>query len=238
MKHILKPAAESIKNDVVTSVFVKNTDQELMDLLDVSFLDDDELYRFGKIQSPGSRTRFLAGRWLCKTILGAVLRQKNIPLKLARSGKVYCALQNAPLFSLSHSGDWVGISVRSNFEVGMDIEQVRYDRNVATIAERYFHRNENRYVHEQGYSGFYDIWTRKEAWAKLTGKGLQHVLSREDVFAIEATGKITFIHYSIEPDYRCCVASGESPRVHQAWRLDFREGLIPILERPSFPSGM
>ena len=72
-------------------------------------------------------------------------------------------------FSISHSGGlWACILGKS--PCGMDLQENRLCRQDA-IAARYFTDAEAEYVKQDGISGFYRIWTRREALAKFTGLG-------------------------------------------------------------------
>ena len=94
-------------------------------------------------------------------------------------GKPY--LQEIPLFfSLSHSHGTV-LCVVSEVEVGADIQ---YSRDTVTVdpdweqrlLERFFSEQEkqewSRLAREERRDYFYRQWTRKEAYGKLTGKGI------------------------------------------------------------------
>lgn len=82
-------------------------------------------------------------------------------------------------FSLSHSEECV-ICAISHKEIGADIQQIKqvdYDK----IISRFFTPLEYEYysqINSQGEkeSYFYKLWTRKEAYAKCTGKGLAGIL--------------------------------------------------------------
>lgn len=72
-------------------------------------------------------------------------------------------------FSISHSGGlWACILGKS--PCGMDLQENRLCRQDA-IAARYFTDAEAEFVKQDGISGFYRIWTRREALAKFTGLG-------------------------------------------------------------------
>ena len=71
--------------------------------------------------------------------------------------------------SVSHSGGlWA--CVVSDRPCGLDLQEVRpvaADR----LAERFFMESEAAYIKEAGLTGFYELWTRREALAKYTGLG-------------------------------------------------------------------
>jgi len=70
-------------------------------------------------------------------------------------------------------------------EVGVDVERVRPLDDLETLAERVFSRRERetlqRLTGPQRLNGFFNAWTRKEAFIKALGEGLSHPLDRFDV---------------------------------------------------------
>ena len=72
-------------------------------------------------------------------------------------------------FSISHSGGlWACILGKDR--CGIDLQENQSCRQ-DDIAARYFTNTEADYVKQSGLSGFYRIWTRREALAKYTGLG-------------------------------------------------------------------
>lgn len=59
--------------------------------------------------------------------------------------------------------------------IGVDIQKER-KANIAKISRRYFTDEEIQYVESYGAEGFFRLWTRKEAYCKYTGLGLEEVL--------------------------------------------------------------
>ncbi|MBE6679177.1 MAG: 4'-phosphopantetheinyl transferase superfamily protein [Ruminococcaceae bacterium] len=101
---------------------------------------------------------------LCAKELCAV----DAPVVLkGESGKPYFA--DLPIkFSASHSGGRVILAV-SDREIGADIQKVN-PRSVR-VAKRFFTERECEYVGDNC-ERFFEIWTKKEAYAKWHGKGL------------------------------------------------------------------
>ena len=89
-------------------------------------------------------------------------------LLVSKDGKPYFAGIDLP-FSLSHSGDYI-VCLFSSYVCGVDIQEKR-EASYIEIAERFYLRHEIDYVKENGLDGFYDIWTRREAYGKMTGIG-------------------------------------------------------------------
>lgn len=103
------------------------------------------------------------------------LRDKE-PLPLAfrygEKGKPY--FRDYPFyFNLSHSGDYV-LCALSTKEVGADVQQHRAGAG-GRIAARYFSEQERAALESCKGGGdelFFRLWTRKEAYGKLTGEGI------------------------------------------------------------------
>lgn len=123
-------------------------------------------------------------------------------------------------FNLSHSGDYVACVV-SEREVGIDVEGHRQVRK--GIAERFFSKEEFEWMSKGDYvDRFFRLWTIKEAYAKLVGKGIAqmiddihidmdndsdnahnvNVITKKDDYPVN----VRFAEYSLEPDYRLAVA--------------------------------
>ncbi len=95
----------------------------------------------------------------------------NALIKRGEYGKPY--FENVPIcFSISHSGD-IWACLMADFNVGMDIQlykQLKYEK----VARRFFQGNEVEYIKSQGIDTFFQVWIRKEAFVKYTGKGFAH----------------------------------------------------------------
>ncbi|HEX7056350.1 MAG TPA: 4'-phosphopantetheinyl transferase superfamily protein [Bacilli bacterium] len=119
-------------------------------------------------------------------------------------------------FNVSHSGCWV-VCAFARFPVGVDIERVRPIR--FQIAERFFAAEEAaalRQLPEADRSDyFFDIWTLKESYIKLDGRGLALPLDafwfRQErngyVLADGPRKPVCVRHYAIDPHYKCAVCA-------------------------------
>lgn len=121
-------------------------------------------------------------------------------------------------FSLSHSGDYV-LCVMSRREVGADIQQWR-TCNTKRLAERFFSDQENEVLeqirrnqgsHEEA-EFFFRLWARKEAYGKLTGRGIPDsagvnlLPGREE---LPEGGKLQWLELSDFPGYSMAVCRYE-----------------------------
>jgi phosphopantetheinyl transferase len=87
--------------------------------------------------------------------------------------------------SYSHSGDLCVLAHSRSFGVGIDLEsQARViEKDYRKIAERFFSESEKELLkalsEAQFQDAFLDLWTKKEAYAKLTRTGLSHTLKTD-----------------------------------------------------------
>ena len=83
-------------------------------------------------------------------------------------------------FNISHAGDYV-VGVLSDCEVGCDIE--KNDNAPLEIAEHYFYSSELDYIKnaDDKNKAFFTLWTLKESYMKMTGKGMSLALDAFEV---------------------------------------------------------
>jgi 4'-phosphopantetheinyl transferase len=88
-------------------------------------------------------------------------------------------------FNLSHSGGLALIAVAMARDVGVDIERIDDSVNVGEVAEHFFSPVElatlTALPPPQRILGFFNCWTRKEAYIKARGMGLSIALDSFDV---------------------------------------------------------
>ncbi len=115
-------------------------------------------------------------------------------------------------FNFSHTGPYL-LCALSAYPVGVDIECIK-PRSASL--PRYALTTEEYDRYEQlgsDWRAFYTLWTKKEAWCKYTGEGLQRSLkktpSEEGVFLRSYEGK----------DFCACVCGEEAPPQEMIWLL-------------------
>lgn len=86
-----------------------------------------------------------------------------------------------PYVSISHSGHYVGVALNRNEPVGLDIENRVLPRQIDKLSKR-FSLEEQKIIDQEGETGFYRIWTGREALGKSLEGGLEIALSL-NVFA-------------------------------------------------------
>ncbi|MDO4745548.1 MAG: 4'-phosphopantetheinyl transferase superfamily protein [Bacillota bacterium] len=143
-----------------------------------------ELYIIEKYKN---RYPFLKGRRLTDALILDCLKEygiENPEVQRTDKGKPYSTTGDVHL-SVSHTKE-LFLCIIDEAPVGIDVE-VRRATNFDKISHRYFTAEEKAYIDENGEAGFFKIWTRKEAYSKLTGRGLEEiikgtpVLERDDV---------------------------------------------------------
>ncbi len=119
-------------------------------------------------------------------------------------GKPY--LKNYPFyFNISHSGNYV-FCVISNQEVGADI-QLKQQQVNERLLQRFFATEEKAYWEQCNTDAekrdfFYRMWCRKEAYGKLTGKGIGEAVS---VNMCLEQPSICIKEYNLSEDYQIAV---------------------------------
>ena len=129
------------------------------------------------------RARRLEGR---KQSLGAGLlleyvQKKHYKSPESRQGAQHTREENTN-YNLSHSGDYVICAV-SNRPIGCDIEKIK--EAPVKVAERYFAKSEAEYLKsldaETQDEEFFRLWTIKESYTKMNGRGLSMGLKTFEV---------------------------------------------------------
>ncbi len=152
-----------------------------------SSLDPDECARAGRFVFERHRVRYSVAHGVLRHLLGGYLgvAPEDVQFARARYGKPYLARNGGMRFNLAHSGDRALIAVSVDRELGVDLEDVRRDRDVVGIADHFFSPAEAASLkalpaHDR-VAAFYRCWTRKEAYIKACGTGLAMRLDSFDV---------------------------------------------------------
>src|SRR5262249_14172187 len=131
-----------------------------------TILSDDERDRARRYACQASRSRFVVGRALLRTILARYLNMTpcKVRFRLCPQGKPILDGPDTTLhFNVSHSHTLVLIAVTERGEVGIDVERVRPFANDLGLAERYFSPRECRMLRlltpERRTEAFFHAWT-------------------------------------------------------------------------------
>ena len=153
-------------------------------------LSDAERQRASRFVFDRDAHRFIVARARLRQLLAARLgvRPESVELVYGAHGKPALAFPGADSdlrFNVSHRDDVAVYALAFGREVGIDVEAVRTIRDADAIAARSFSHRENEAYRDldprDKLLGFYNCWTRKEAFVKALGDGLSHRLDRFDV---------------------------------------------------------
>ena len=153
-------------------------------------LSPDECTKAERFHFPKDRDRSIAARAVLRLILSRYLEVKPNDLRFSynRFGKpalVGHSGADAVHFNMSHSGELALYAIARGREIGVDVEHVREEFASEQIAVRFFSPNEVAMLRALPFNmrtqGFFNCWTRKEAYIKARGEGLSFPLDRFDV---------------------------------------------------------
>lgn len=157
---------------------VKMENSELDESVILELLDKQRREKINKIRPNQDRLRSIyAGLLLRYAFLKNGYNQKdwdNVDIIKGEFGKPYINNYKSFNYSLSHSGKYIVCAV-ANTEVGVDIQEIK-DCKIQ-VAKRFFaHEEYERLLKEADIEKqrlmFYKLWTCKESYAKLTGRGI------------------------------------------------------------------
>ncbi len=155
-----------------------------------SLLDPAEAERAARFRFERDRHRFIAGRGQLRAILGSCLKADPAGLQFG------CGPQGKPVlagagsranwhFNLTHSADLALLALTRCGPVGIDVERIRPMTDAGRLVARFFSPRESAAFQalpaEQQPAAFFNLWTRKEAWLKATGRGLSQSLALVEV---------------------------------------------------------
>jgi 4'-phosphopantetheinyl transferase len=179
-------------------------------------LSQAEHLRAARFARELDRRRFIVARSRLRQLLGERLglRPEAVELVYGERGKPALAprLADSGLrFNLSHCDNVAVYAFAHGREVGVDVEAVRTLPDADDVAARFFSPREyGAYLALEPRLrplGFFNCWTRKEAFIKALGDGLYYPLDRFDV--------------SLAPDEPArIVRVGTTPGARCGWRIE------------------
>ncbi|MCS6806443.1 MAG: 4'-phosphopantetheinyl transferase superfamily protein [Acidobacteriota bacterium] len=155
-----------------------------------SLLASDEQQRADRFHFEKDRRQFIVARGVLRTLLAGYLNIEpgQIRFCYSRYGKPQLDgddPNNLLRFNLSHSHGLALMAFALNRELGIDVEWLRADLACDDIAKRFFSPAEQAALRAlpaaQRLQGFFNCWTRKEAYIKAIGTGLSMPLDQFDV---------------------------------------------------------
>jgi len=180
-----------------------------------TLLSTDEIKRADRFHFDTDRRHFTVARGALRRLLGMYLKTPATQVQFTynRYGKPSIAGARGPAlqFNVSHSGALALYAFARDRIVGVDIERMRANVEFEQIAQRFFSPREAAALQalppELRPLGFYNGWTRKEAYIKAHGKGLSLPLDSFDVTLAPGVPAriLAERHADAEPDQRWTV---------------------------------
>lgn len=147
-----------------------------------ALLSEDEERRAARFVFEHLRQRFRNGRGLLRCVLGAEVgvSPESLAFEYGENGKPSLREWPGVQFNVSHSGNVWMCAISHGRRVGIDVEETREMKDAMQICSRFFSPDEVRSLHlvpeARRSEAFLNCWTRKEAFLKVTGEGLQRPL--------------------------------------------------------------
>ena len=144
-----------------------------------SWLSVEEGDRAERFKFDQHRRDFVVSHGILRLLLGEYLKTSPADIIFSHGTKGKPAVTDTGLsirFNMSHSGRMAVYAFTAGCEVGVDVERIRPMTDMEDIAARFFSAEEAaelKDVEEANRTqGFFNCWTRKEAYIKAVGDGL------------------------------------------------------------------
>ena len=153
------------------------------------WLSADERARAGRFVFARDRRRYIAARGVLRALLGRYLglAPAAVGFRYGANGKPALAPGQAGGldFNVSHSADVAVVAISGAGQVGVDVEAIRSLPDRDDLARGLFTEAEYGALRALPSGlrdlGFFNGWTRKEAFVKATGEGLSRPLAGFEV---------------------------------------------------------
>lgn len=148
-----------------------------------SLLNHEENDRASRFVTPTLQERFIIAHGALRQILSNYLNidPKEIEFSVNSYSKPQLAEGHGSTlqFNLSHSDNQAVFAITREHAIGIDIEKIRTDQNL-NLADRFFSEVEvaelKSLPESEQLQAFFNVWARKEAIIKATGRGLAQPL--------------------------------------------------------------
>jgi 4'-phosphopantetheinyl transferase len=179
-----------------------------------AMLSRDEIARAERLKKKHDQRRYLLARSVLRALLSnhAQNPAEQLQFQYGAYGKPYvdpnrCDVQ----FNVSHSSDLILIALTKSASVGVDVERIEPDTDVASLSKRFFTEAEQLQLSgvSQSQQGeeFFKIWTKKEAYLKARGTGFsQHFTNISAPSQSDETGFWSVFNIPSDPQYAAALA--------------------------------
>ncbi len=202
----------------------------------LSLLPESLVLKIERFKRVVNQQRSLLGEVLSRVLISDNTGIKIKDLNIIKSDNGKPELQNFPglYFNVSHSGEWVVMAL-AKAPVGIDVEKIK--KPVYRIAERYFSQSELENLNSLSGSSkqayFFDLWTLKESYLKMLGKGLTKslgsftIIGSNGVFSLindkSLKDKVFLKQYNLDPIYKLSVCSEDNKFSSLVQQLEIKQ---------------
>src|SRR5437660_2681660 len=173
-------------NKARVRVWFADLDKQPAEMAQLSWLSTSEHARGARLKKPQDRRRYLASRVFTRRVLSneTGILPENLQILTDKCGKpclsplavVGCPPSKSLKFNVSHSENFLCIATALGSDVGIDIEVVNPSLDVLAISQTCLDQEDNERVQCSSLNErsllFYQLWTRREAFAKMLGHGV------------------------------------------------------------------
>jgi len=178
--------ATSIFNTGKLDVFYAETrdlNQECSELK--KYLSDDEQLRADRFHFEKDRETYIICHALLRLKLAQCLNVNPLEITYKTGLNNKPGLAGDPVyFNLTHTRNAFAFAVSRDFCVGIDLEDIKQQIGIHSVAKICFSEKEHNYIFNQGNGErdkFFLLWTRKEALLKALGTGITDNLLETEV---------------------------------------------------------
>ncbi len=208
-----------------------------------ALLHPNEIMRGERYHRSGDRLRSLCTRSLLRILVGKYTNQDPLAIRLTKGARNKPELPDNPEWHLNatHSGDWILLSVGKS-SVGVDVEEIKPDFGFEDVIPTSFSTQERQYIEADGNAPnrFYELWTRKEAFVKAIGSGIDETFSQIPSLTglhelgnarFAAAGKWITDSFHVAKGYSAAIAYGYSSGQPVFYTLD--PNVFTLQNKPS-----
>ncbi|MBL4672551.1 MAG: 4'-phosphopantetheinyl transferase superfamily protein [Arenicella sp.] len=172
-------------------------------------LSDIQRDKYHRRATAQLKQNYLAGRYYLLNLLAAYTEQAPSEVRLSYSRLNKPSLSDPSLaveFNFTDTNGYGVFAFSRGRQVGVDIESRARKINFKAIADRRFTKQELEFVYQNGELNTQRclaIWTRKEAYGKATGLGINFKMNQQNLYSAENDAhQHTFLDSDGEP-WRC-----------------------------------
>lgn len=172
-------------------------------------LSADEIDASRRFRFDRDRRRFVFTRGVTRRILADYVGTAAAELRFAYGahGKPYL-VDGGMRFNVAHSADLLCVAIGGKREIGVDVEAIRDDIDILTIAQTVFGKEEAGEISAlhpaDRVAAFFAQWTRTEALLKAMGQGLQRMRGTQVLRAANSAWSVQSV--AIADGYAAAIA--------------------------------